>query len=220
MTMSHHHDAKPSHAATILQADTPNLSHIPKPPRPWWQRRTVSITVALLGLLAVLTFISLHVIKFETHLATGDTVLLALAPVDPRGFMQGDYMSLNYALTREILAARAQKESQDQTNDGYVIVAVDQHNVGHFVRLANSYEPDALAGHEIAIHYRLRMGSVALASNAFFFQEGQADAFEEAKYGQFRINDKGEPLLVNLVNDTFDVIEPKRYSQSNIKKAQ
>ncbi|XOT97907.1 GDYXXLXY domain-containing protein, partial [Alcaligenes pakistanensis] len=30
----------------------------------------------------------------------GQTVLLELAPVDPRSLMQGDYMSLNFALSQ------------------------------------------------------------------------------------------------------------------------
>ncbi|MEN6669555.1 GDYXXLXY domain-containing protein [Psychrobacter sp. B38] len=209
MTVSHNHDATEEQMAVSLSDTATSLHRTPKPTHPWWQRRAVSITVAMLGLLSVLTFISLNAIKYETHLATGDTVLLALAPVDPRGFMQGDYMRLNYALEREILDTRAQTRNRDQTNEGYVVVALDRQNVGHFVRLADSHET-ALAANEMAIHYRLRLGSVKLATNAFFFQEGQAEAFEEAEYGQFRVNNQGEPLLTNLVNEAFDVIAPKK----------
>ncbi len=210
MTVSHDEVAKESQAATTLSDTATNLSKTPKPPRPWWQKRTVSITIAVLGLLAVLTFISLNVIKYETHLTTGQTVLLALAPVDPRGFMQGDYMRLNYALEREILDTREQKRNRAQTNDGYVVVVLDKNNVGRFVRLADSYEPDRLDPNEITIHYSLKNGSVKLATNAFFFQEGQAEAFETAEFGQFRVDDKGEPLLVNLVDEAFVVIDPKK----------
>lgn len=210
MTVSHDEVAKESQAATTLSDTATNLSKTPKPPRPWWQKRTVSITIAVLGLLAVLTFISLNVIKYETHLTTGQTVLLALAPVDPRGFMQGDYMRLNYALEREILDTREQKRNRAQTNDGYVVVALDKNNVGRFVHLADSHEPDRLDPNEITIHYRIKNGSVKLATNAFFFQEGQAEAFEAAEYGQFRVDDKGEPLLVNLADEAFEVIDPKK----------
>lgn len=177
------------------------------PPRSWWQNRTVTITIAVLGLLAVLVFINLKILTYETHLARGDTVLLELAPVDPRGFMQGDYMTLRYALENEVLDT--QPLNNNQAADGYVIVALDNHNVGHFVRLADSYEPNTLASNEKAIHYRLRNGSVKLATNAFFFQEGHSEAFEAAEYGQFRVNAKGEPLLANLVNEAFEVIDPK-----------
>ena len=69
----------------------------------WWQKRAVTINIAVLGLVGILTFISMNVMKYETHLASGDAVLLQLAPVDPRGFMQGDYMTLSYALERDVL---------------------------------------------------------------------------------------------------------------------
>lgn len=78
-------------------------------PLPWWQKRTFTISVALLGLIIILAIMTLNVAKYETHLATGDTVLLELAPVDPRGFMQGDYMTLSYALEGEVLNALNKK---------------------------------------------------------------------------------------------------------------
>ncbi|MGP5548611.1 GDYXXLXY domain-containing protein [Psychrobacter alimentarius] len=174
----------------------------------WWQKPAVSIIIAVLGLVGILTFISMNVVKYETHLASGDPVLLQLAPVDPRGFMQGDYMTLSYALEREVLDMLDKTGDRPQSADGYVIVALDEHDVGHFVRLADSYQPNTLAANETAIHYRLRNGLVKLATNAFFFQEGHANAFEAAEYGLFRVNDKGDPLLTDLVNETFDVIDP------------
>ncbi|MGB3109057.1 MAG: GDYXXLXY domain-containing protein [Psychrobacter alimentarius] len=173
-----------------------------------WQKPAVTITIAILGLVGILTFISINVMKYERHLASGDPVLLQLAPVDPRGFMQGDYMTLSYALERNVLDVLDKTGDRPKSADGYVIVALDESDVGHFVRLADSHQPNTLAANEKAIRYRLRNGSVKLATNAFFFQEGHANAFEAAKYGLFRVNDKGDPLLADLVNETFEVIDP------------
>ncbi|MGO2505610.1 MAG: GDYXXLXY domain-containing protein [Psychrobacter alimentarius] len=172
-----------------------------------WQKPTVTITIAILGLVGILTFISINVMKYERHLASGDPVLLQLAPVDPRGFMQGDYMTLSYTLERNVLDVLDKTGDRPKSADGYVIVALDERDVGHFVRLADSHQPNTLAANEKAIRYRLRNGSVKLATNAFFFQEGHANAFEAAKYGLFRVNDKGDPLLADLVNETFEVID-------------
>ena len=186
-----------------------------KQPFSWLKERRVTITVALLGLLLILVVMTINVAKYETHLATGDTVLLALAPVDPRGFMQGDYMTLSYALENEVFALLDKRANDDSrnarnmSNDGYAIVALDKNNVGQFVRLAKSNQPDTLAANEMAIHYRVRNGSMTLATNAFFFQEGHAEAFEAAEYGLFRVNKKGEPLLTDMVNGTFEVIVGK-----------
>ena len=176
----------------------------------WLQKPAVTIIIALLGLVLVLVVMTRNIIKYETHIATGDTVLLALAPVDPRGFMQGDYMTLSYALERDVFAALNRDPGSYPTNeDGYVIVALDNNKVAQFVRLAAN-QPKNLASNEMAIHYRIRNGAMQLATNAFFFQEGHGEAFEAAEYGLFRVNDKGEPLLTNLVNDDFAVISPKR----------
>lgn len=178
----------------------------------WLQQRTVKITIALLGLSVILIVMTVNVTKYETHLATGDTVLLELAPVDPRGFMQGDYMTLRYALEDELLSQLRQRLVQDdyfiEATEGYAIVALDDNRVGTFTRLVNVI-PSDLAANEMAIHYRVRNNALKLATNAFFFQEGHAEAFEAAEYGLFRVNDKGEPLLTNMIDEEFQVIDPK-----------
>ena len=186
----------------------------------WLQKPAVTIIIALLGLALVLVVMTRNIIKYENHLATGDTVLLALAPVDPRGFMQGDYMTLSYALERDVFAALNKDPGSYPINEqGYVIVALDQHNVGQLVRLAANQSKN-LASNEIAIYYRIRNGTMQLATNAFFFQEGHGEAFEAAEYGLFRVNDKGEPLLTNLVDDNFKVISPKQAHAEQITTEQ
>ena len=180
------------------------------------QKSAVTIVIALLGLALVLVVMTMNIAKYETHLATGDTVLLALAPVDPRGFMQGDYMTLSYALERDVFAALNRDPGSYPTNEqGYVIVTLDKHNVGQFVRLASNNQPENLATNEMAIHYRIRNGSMQLATNAFFFQEGHGEAFEAAQYGLFRVNDKGEPLLTEMVDSNFQIIKGKAESAAD-----
>ena len=182
----------------------------------WLQKPAVAIIISLLGLALVLVVMTMNIAKYENHLATGDTVLLALAPVDPRGFMQGDYMTLSYALERDVFAALNRDPGSYPTNEeGYVIVALDKHNVGQFVRLAADNQPENLATNEMAIHYRIRNGSMQLATNAFFFQEGHGEAFETAQYGLFRVNDKGEPLLTEMVDSNFQIIKGKAESAAD-----
>ena len=182
----------------------------------WLQKPAATIVIALLGLALVLVVMTMNIAKYENHLATGDTVLLALAPVDPRGFMQGDYMTLSYALERDVFAALNRDPGSYPTNEqGYVIVALDKHNVGQFVRLAANNQPENLATNEMAIHYRIRNGTMQLATNAFFFQEGHGEAFEAAQYGLFRVNDKGEPLLTEMVDSNFQIIKGKAESAAD-----
>ena len=222
---------------------TKRLMKETSPTTHWLQKPAVTIVIALLGLALVLILMNMNIIKYENHLANGDSVLLELAPVDPRGFMQGDYMALSYALESNIFdamqpgyakfaqrvdaaASEAEIEAAEADNfepdlriyepsDGYAIVKIDNNNVGHFVRLAKTNSRNHLEVNELPIYYRIRHGSVQLATNAFFFQEGHAKAFEAAKYGLFRIDDKGEPLLTEMVDDNFQIIKGKAESAAD-----
>ena len=174
----------------------------------WLEKRAVRITIALLGLIIILAIMTVNVAKYESHLASGNQVLLELAPVDPRGFMQGDYMILRYALEDDVLDEFYKSNSSNLSTEGYVIVTLDSHKVGKFTRLIN-VKPDNLAANEMAIYFRIRNDTMKLATNAFFFQEGHAQAFETAEYGLFRVNKKGEPLLTDMVDEDFRVIKPE-----------
>lgn len=132
--------------------------------------------------------------------------LVALAPVDPRSLMQGDYMALNFALSNEIRRALQSRrdDGAPRSRDGYAIVRLDEQRVAQFQRLA---EGESTLDHdERRLHYRLRNGQVRLATDAFFFQEGHAERYEPARYGRFRINEDGEPLLVSLHDSELDLL--------------
>lgn len=158
-----------------------------------WRRAVVVATTVL-----VLAVVNAAIWEKERHLAEGEVVYMALAPVDPRSLMQGDYMALNFALGNDIRRAVNQRHGDDapKARDGHAIVRLDDQRIGHFQRLADSQ--GTLKDDERRLHYRLRDGQVRFATDAFFFQEGRAEHFEQARYGRFRINDNGEPLLVDL----------------------
>lgn len=43
-----------------------------------------------------------------------------------------------------------------------------------------------------------------VATNAFFFQEGHAERYEKAHYGEFRVDKEGELLLTALYDEAFN----------------
>ena len=147
--------------------------------------------IALLAGLLVLAFVNFGIYQRELLLAEGQIVLLRLSPVDPRSLMQGDYMRLNFEVADQAFPFRA----EEQPADGHVVVALDRHRVGHFRRLADARP---LAPNEIALRYRIRGGRPNFATDAFFFEEGQAAAFENAAYGEFRVGEDGEMILTGL----------------------
>jgi uncharacterized membrane-anchored protein len=153
--------------------------------------------IALLAGLAVLAIVNFGISQRERVLTRGNIVLLALAPVDPRSLMQGDYMRLNFAVADEAFPF----DRRDALTDGHIVVAVDARRVGHFRRIADG---SPLAPGEMLLRYRVRGGQPNFATNAYFFEEGQAAAFEGAAFGEFRVADDGEMILTGLRNARFE----------------
>lgn len=154
--------------------------------------------VILIGLV-VLAVVNYSIYSREMLVTKGDSVILQLAPVDPRSLMQGDYMALRFAVASE---AQDQILSSKQTN-GFVILKPDEKGVGRFVRLDDL---SALNNGEVRMRYRLRKGQVKFATNAFFFQEGQAKLFEAARFGEFRVNKDGDSVLVEMRDENLQRI--------------
>ncbi|HLM42582.1 MAG TPA: GDYXXLXY domain-containing protein, partial [Myxococcaceae bacterium] len=63
------------------------------------------------------------------------------------------------------------------------------------------HTPDApLAPGELLLGYKQREGRVRLGAESFFFQEGHADHYAGAKYGELRVAEDGSSVLVGLRN--------------------
>lgn len=149
-------------------------------------RKAVVFASAML----ILLLVNYGIYGRERLLTEGRVVLLELSPVDPRSLVQGDYMRLNFAV-----ADQAFPGGRTQLADGHLVVALDSRGVGQFRRLADT---SPLAPNEVALRYRVRSGQANFATNAFFFEEGQAKAFENARFGEFRVGSDGEMILTGL----------------------
>ncbi|MFT5697490.1 MAG: putative membrane-anchored protein [Desulforhopalus sp.] len=174
--------------------------------------------IAIVSLVTVLCLVNWSIISKEKHLEDGRVVYLKLAPVDPRSLMQGDYVALRFAIADEVYKAlpkvRASRRWRHDVaaGDGSVVVTLDQQNVVTFSRLDNGQK---LSERETLIRYRVRNGGVKFATNAFFFQEGQAKTYEAARYGQFRVDDKGDVLLVAMYDKDLNKLEQGVKAASN-----
>lgn len=154
------------------------------------------------GLLLALVAVNFSVARYERILDNGRTVLLELAPVDPRSLMQGDYMRLRFALADAVLAAHEAVAADGVAPGQYAVVALEPSGRGRYVRL--QADATALAPDEVAIRYRLRGGQVVIASDAWFFQEGRAQHFEQARYGELRVAADGTTLLAGMRDANLD----------------
>ena len=161
--------------------------------------------VALLAAVAALAAVNYSIAAKERLLAHGRVVYLELAPVDPRSLMQGDYMQLNYRIADEMSRHLPVLGPELVPGDGRVVVTLDPRSVASFARLApTAGGGPALAENEAYLRYRVRAGRLKFASDAFFFQEGTAGAYETARYGRYRVADDGELLLASLHDEGLD----------------
>ncbi|MDC0671606.1 GDYXXLXY domain-containing protein [Nannocystis radixulma] len=172
--------------ATVLRrgADRPRESQARPLPARIADLRWLSLALAL-GL-AIPGYV---VFQKEQVLASGETVLLPLAPVDPRSLMQGDYMELRYALIRELgdvdrLAPR-----------GTLVITRDADHVAQFVRVDDG---QALAPGELRLRYAKRGSEVSLGAETFLFPEGEGPTLAAARYGELAVAPAGDSVLIGL----------------------
>lgn len=153
----------------------------------------------IINLLLLMLYFNYSVAKKESILAQGQLVLLELAPSDPRSLMQGDYMALRYSI--------AENDSIPQIDRrGYCVVKLDTHHVAQFIRFQADKTP--VNKGEYLINYTSpNKWRIDLGAESYFFQEGHAAKYEQAKYGGLKIDKNGNSILVGLYNDKFDLIE-------------
>ena len=172
-------------------------------------RKWLSGVVILLALIAV----NAGIWQKEQVLKQGVVMILQLAPVDPRSLMQGDYMALNYAITRslqeELYQQRQGCNSLPQAPcfpvSGKIIVAVNEHRQ---VTQARFDSGDPLKPNELRVNYHMNAGTLMVGTNAYFFQEGQGERFARARYGAFRVGDDGTALLTAMLDENGKMIQP------------
>ncbi|KXU37609.1 hypothetical protein AXK11_02100 [Cephaloticoccus primus] len=153
----------------------------------------------------------------ERTIAQGQPVFVRLAPVDPRSLMQGDFMALRFALDNEVLKklpprnARLRKDPRPtMLRPRYAYLALDDEGRAtalHSIGARADALPD---GTRVAIKLRGTTGSPSIGPNAFFFQEGHAAHYEQARWAELRVARSGKALLLNLRDENLEVLGETR----------
>lgn len=174
------------------------------------------VASVLLGAVLVLGVANVAIVQKERILSDGQTVLLELAPVDPRSLMQGDYMSLNFALSQNLSALSwglpkdvlAKVDAQQ-----WVVVAVqlDENKVAQLKgvyleqdgqeRLWTEEGPVAEPSDVMRLRMRRHRSNWTPGTDAWFFAEGSADRFDAARYGEFAVVEGGQSLLRAMLDE-------------------
>ena len=181
----------------------------------WRGGRVAAVTrdraLVLAGLLATLAVSWTGIVSSERLIASGETVYLEIVPVDPRSLMQGDYMALDWQIGRDAAERMQQDDARAPwPTSGVLLVRVDERGIGEFVeRAANGALP--AAGH-LVLKYRIRgereLGgfdarSLEVGTDAWFFEEGRAEQFEKARYGEMRVDGDGDSILVRMRDENL-----------------
>jgi uncharacterized membrane-anchored protein len=161
------------------------------------------LVVLVVTTVVILALVNTQIAGKERIVRDGATVLLALAPVDPRSLMQGDYMALRYALAGDV----AEAADAAGVTDGEIVVEPDESGVARFVAL---HDGEPLASGQHLLQFRVRGETVRLASDAFFFEEGQGETYARARFGELRVDTVGSAVLIGLRDQDVEPIEVSR----------
>lgn len=145
---------------------------------------TVTRALIIAATLIVLAGVNAAIYGKEKVVRDGRTVFLELAPVDPRSLMQGDYMALRFQLMEAI-------RDQLPGHQRRAPLALDSRGIATLDRTPDESTP--------YIRYHVRQGEIWLGTNAYFFEEGTAERYTNARFGEFKLDPKsGEAVLVAL----------------------
>ena len=153
--------------------------------------------IVLIWIAAAFVFGNLYtmVAQKESLLRNGQTVYLALAPVDPRSIMQGDYMALNYEIMNELNHDRFDSTKPNRPRSGVLVIRIDDQNVGKFVRY---YQGGALVPGEHLLKFHRADWRAVIGAESYFIPEGSGPSFAHAAYGELKVEPDGTPLIVAL----------------------
>jgi uncharacterized membrane-anchored protein len=155
--------------------------------------------VILINLIILLGLFNNSILQKEELLTNGQLVLLELAPADPRSLMQGDYMRLRYAISDNI-------NSDSISKRGFYIVKLEANGIAKKVRIQENKTP--INDNEFLIAYTSqKWRNINIGAESYFFQEGEADKYEGAKYGGIKVDSQGNSLLIGLYDENRKKIE-------------
>ncbi|MBF0381210.1 MAG: GDYXXLXY domain-containing protein [Magnetococcales bacterium] len=168
----------------------------------------------LVGLITILIVINVQIRQKEEIIDYGRTVLLRLQPIDPRSVMQGDFMRLRYnAQIQERSTLDKAGEAATSTNipwNGQVVYRLLD---GNIARLERIYKGGSLQPNEHLLDYKLQKSRNDLefifSADSFFFQEGHAKHYENARYGVLKVASNGSSVLIGLANNDGHIIKPQ-----------
>jgi uncharacterized membrane-anchored protein len=175
--------AIPGDVGLPLTHDRPQPGRISMPDR---TRRAGLVLTAVL----VLAVANVGIWQKENVIQKGKPVFVELVPVDPRSLMQGDFMALRFALPRAVI-----DDPVAASSNPMAVARTDARGIATLLRIDDG---GSLAADEFRIQLVTKHRGWTIATDAWYFKEGESARWGRAKYGEFRIDGNGTALLVGL----------------------
>ncbi len=161
-----------------------------------------------LGFLVFLAFITFSILKKESIKAHENIVLFELEPIDPRSLFQGDYMELRYAINEAVMNS---EENLPKSSSGILNFRIIEKVASPpFWSNSSSAKPnlesEALVG---CIRFYRHSSQIRFGAEQYFFQEGEAKTFENAKFAGLAISKDCESVLVGLYDENKTLLLSK-----------
>jgi uncharacterized membrane-anchored protein len=167
----------------VIETEAPPVGVANEPSALRWTRWGLVVPAVL-----VMVIINHGIWQKEQVLQQGATVFVELAPVDPRSLMQGDYMTLSFALPPT--------PDGDAPAAGFVVAARGENGVAALNRFYDGH--GELGPDELLIEVKRKGTDYVLVTDAWFFKEGEGSRWSGAKFDEFRVNRDGRAVLVSL----------------------
>jgi len=138
--------------------------------------------------------------KEESYKKSENYFYLELTPVDPRSFLQGDYMTLNYDITDKvsdfiynnrtyIYEGENENEVEEirelrklaNAKKAYIAVRLDKNRVARYVKITKEKTDEKGL---LFIAYKTDGFNVDINANSYLFQEGTGDKYQNARYSK------------------------------------
>ena len=160
--------------------------------------KSVAVT-ALVTLILTLGVAQFTIHQNEDVLENGESIVLKLAPRDPRSLMQGDYMELYYELLNQVRDSLPNEEITH--SKAYALLTLDEQRIATLCRIEFE-KPQHFDGCTQGIYLPITLnnyGDSSLPTHQFFFPEGKGEYYNQAEYGEYRFKE-GKVLLLRLLN--------------------
>ncbi len=151
-----------------------------------------------LVVILMVSFVTYNGVKNEVAIQSGKEIRLALAPVDPRSMLQGDYVTLRYDISTlsegtELPANKKIKVVLSPTSKG-------PYEYGGYYKVEGKWnKPYEPSGDDIVVNgLTYSDHDVQYGIESFFIPEGTGLEFDDKTMAIIRVGENGNALLIDL----------------------